>query len=107
MSLIKATEVEENESYAMHHFPRIIEEKTISDFNLIRFIVKPNQESVEDQHKVKEKWYIAKGEGLLVINQTEKIIAKEGDLFFFDSMTTHKIYNPSPTDNLEILSIWW
>lgn len=107
MTPIRPNQIEENDNYTMYSFPNIIVDKQISDFNLIRFIVKPNKESVEDKHKVKEKWYIMKGKGRLIINQTEEIIVKEGDLFFFDSMVTHKIYNCSDINDLEVLSIWW
>jgi mannose-6-phosphate isomerase-like protein (cupin superfamily) len=102
-------EIESSEithSTAMHNFSKLVNGIRISDFNLIRFIVKPACESVQDQHAVKEYWYIAKGEGIIYINESEAQ-AKEGDVFFFDSHTTHLIRNSSAVQPLEILSIWW
>ena len=88
------------------HFSRIIDGLEVANFNLIRFVVKPGKESLLDQHKVKEYWYIAKGQGLLKLNE-KQIIANPGDLFYFQSQDTHKIKNLSTNDDMEILSIWW
>ncbi|WP_217606637.1 cupin domain-containing protein [Chitinophaga sp. GbtcB8] len=91
---------------ATYNLSKIFEDQALSDFNLIRFIVYPGQRSVEDQHRSREYWYIAKGEGRLTINGQD-VIAKEGEVFFFNSLSTHQIINLSNDHNLEILSIWW
>jgi mannose-6-phosphate isomerase-like protein (cupin superfamily) len=91
---------------ATYNLSKIFEHQSLSDFNLIRFVVYPGQQSVQDQHKSREYWYIAKGEGQLTINGQDTI-AKEGNVFFFNSMSTHQIRNLSADQDLEILSIWW
>jgi len=90
----------------VYNFAKIFKEKQLSDVNLIRFIVNPNYLSTLDQHKVKEYWYLAKGNGLLYIDGRE-VEAKEGEVYFFDSFVTHQIKNTSTDSKLEILSIWW
>ena len=79
---------------------------SMSDFNLIHFFVNPGAQSVLDQHKVKEYWFVMKGSGELKING-ENCDVKAGELYFFDSMISHHITNKSQTESLEILSIWW
>lgn len=90
----------------VHNFSKIFGARSISDFNLIRFIVSPNRLSDLDQHQVKEYWYFAKGNGILFIDDLQ-ISAKEGELYFFDSFVTHQVKNISSDTALEILSIWW
>ncbi len=103
---IKTESSEITDKIEVYNLAKIFNEEQISDFNLIRFIVKPDQLSDLDQHKVKEYWYIAKGQGALYING-EEVLAKEGETYFFDSFVTHQIKNKSKESNLEILSIWW
>lgn len=101
---IESTDI--NSIREVYNFSRTIDDKLLSDFNLIRFIVNPDCLSDLDQHKVKEYWYFAKGGGLLYINGNE-VQAKEGEVYFFDSFVTHQVKNTSQDTNLEILSIWW
>jgi len=106
MSKLDVIKTEDNEGYKINFFLTKIIDKNIKEVKLSRFIVKAGKESLLDQHSEKEKWYIAKGNGVLVISGDKKVSVKEGDLFFFDSMISHKVYNTSQND-LEILSIWW
>jgi mannose-6-phosphate isomerase-like protein (cupin superfamily) len=107
MNSIIPEQIEQTDSYEMHHFSKMINNIQVSDFNLIRFIVKPNKGSIEDKHKVREYWFICKGKGNLSINGMAPVPVKEGQLFFFDSMISHQIHNTSMNENLEILSVWW
>ncbi|MFK7000958.1 cupin domain-containing protein [Flavobacterium oreochromis] len=101
---IESTDI--NTIREVYNFTRTIEGKELSSFNLIRFIVNPDSLSDLDRHEAKEYWYFAKGNGLLYINGNE-VQAKEGEVYFFDSLVTHQVKNLSHETNLEILSIWW
>ncbi len=90
----------------VHNFSKIFDGRSISDFNLIRFIVSPDRLSDLDQHHVKEYWYFAKGNGILFVDD-QQISAKEGELYFFDSFVKHQVKNTSSDTAMEILSIWW
>lgn len=97
---------EHNADTELYNFARFLQGRALSEFNFIRFVVHTGKHSALDKHAVKEYWYIARGEGLLKIDE-EEIPVKEGELYFFDSYSTHSIKNTSATENLEILSVWW
>lgn len=91
----------------LYNFTRILNGRQLSDFNLMRIVVLPGQESEEDQHAVKEYWYVAKGEGILKIDGDTLMHLQQGQVYFFDSQVRHLVQNTSAAENLEILSIWW
>ena len=80
--------------------------KPIAPFKASRIMVLPGSWSPLDDHQEKECWFIVSGEGELVFLDKEKKTVKPGDVMFYDSQQSHKIYN-SGKEDLVIISIWW
>jgi len=75
-------------------------------FKASRIRVLPGSWTPLDDHDEKECWFIISGEGELVFLEREKKIVRPGDVMFYDSRQSHKIYN-SGKEDLIIISIWW
>jgi mannose-6-phosphate isomerase-like protein (cupin superfamily) len=97
MKPINIREVEQTQDFVMNYFSNSIMHAT----------VKPLSSTERDEHKVKEYWFVTHGSGELTINDSEKVTIKKGQLYFFDSFVSHQLYNPSTSENIELLSIWW
>jgi mannose-6-phosphate isomerase-like protein (cupin superfamily) len=104
---ISVADTEQSEKFRIDHFCKIISDDENAVFNIIHAVVNPLCSTDRDQHTVKECWFITQGYGLLTLNDANTIPVAKGQLYFFDSMVSHQLYNSSPDVHLELLSIWW
>ena len=100
-------EIESLDSCSIIHFSKTLGETDVSPFNVIHASIKPGGNTERDQHKVREYWFIAHGSGRLVLNDHEMFNVAKGELYYFDSMVSHQLFNLSDQEDLEILSMWW
>lgn len=103
---IKIGKIEQSRGVIIKYFSQIIVTPP-ADFNIIHFSVSPGCTTENDRHKVRECWFILRGKGLMTLNDTDCSSVEEGELYFFDSMVSHQVFNISYEASLEILSIWW
>jgi mannose-6-phosphate isomerase-like protein (cupin superfamily) len=106
-SPISINEIEHTEKFIINHFSEICNNGESATFNLIHAIINPLCSTNKDQHKVRECWFITQGQGLLTLNDSDTVPVAKGQLFFFDSMISHQLYNTSSDVTLELLSVWW
>ena len=78
----------------------------IAPFNGSKWVVKPNESSPLDIHDVRECWFIASGTGILTYKDELKGEVKPGDVLYFNSQESHKVFN-NGTEDLLVFSVWW
>ncbi len=78
----------------------------LAPFKASKIIVYPGHWSPLDNHEVKECWMISSGQGELVYNDDVKEPIKAGDVLFYDSFNSHKVFN-NGSEDLIIFSLWW
>jgi len=104
---ISVEKVDHAETCKISHFSQIPDDDSKQPFNLIHLVVNPLCNTERDQHRVKECWFILQGKGLLTTDDIHTTQVEKGQLFFFESMMAHQLYNSSSDSDLEVLSIWW
>lgn len=104
---IDIREIEQLDHLVMRTFFKTIGDSGEAGFNIMHAVLDPASRTERDQHEVKEYWFITHGSGELLLNDTERITVKKGELYFFPSMASHQLFNTSEHENLELLSIWW
>ena len=81
-------------------------DQAIAPFKGSKWVVKPNEWSPLDIHDVRECWFIASGTGIVTYKEEFKEAVKAGDVLYFNSQESHKVFN-NGTEDLLVFSVWW